>query len=389
MNENESKQPKKLSYKEEQTQKTMDSATKKTLNLLQQKFELQNQLEEKKNSLQVSQKEIENLVQEKKETDISLEKEKRKMYILNQIKEYYQLIDHLQLSFTKRDYDNIYSVLRELEKRSPIIKQEKTFSMIKEESKQKIQLLFQDIVVFKDMSITFAQPFKFIVFQKILSFLNSKESYQNYFFDSLINISLSTINRKNCYVNESSIGTNPTLKLVVKDEPHTPATSLQESCNLLTLVQKHFLDTDFSFSQNNLNRYADKSFELCMIHTGGRTKETEQAAKKLCELTHTDDVDLAQYAAKSKVPVTLDACRTIFREGKLFGDAVKKMNDIYQGAPVEGILTKITILALVEWKDDIDKLKSAFSLFIAIGTKEALQCMMMFQKRIREIESQQ
>ena len=388
MNENESKPTKKLSYKEEQKQKEMDSATKKTLNLLQQKIELQNQLEEKKNSLQNSEKIIEDLVEQKKSTDIDLEKEKKKFFILNLIKEFYQLNDQLQLAFTKRDYDNIYTLLKEIEKRSPIIKQEKTFSLIKEESKQKIQLLFKDIILFKDMSITFSQPLKFIVFNKILAFLDSKETYQNYFFDSLINISLTNLNKKNCTVNESSIGTNPSINFIIKDEPHTPATSLQESCKLLILIQKHIKDSNFSLSDENLKKYANKSFELCMIHTGGRTRETEQAAKQLCELTKTEKVDLSQYAAKSKVPLTLDACRTIFKEGNLFGEAVKKMNEIYQGAPAEGILTKITILALVEWKNDPDKLKSAFSVFIAIGTKEALQCMMMFQNRIKEIESQ-
>ena len=95
-----------------------------------------------------------------------------------------------------------------------------------------------------------------------------------------------------------------------------------------------------------------------------------------------------ELAKQSKLPQTLEKCRTMMKEGKLFGEAVDFMMSIFEGTPSDGILTKLSILALVEWKNDSEKLKTAFPIFIAIGTNEAIQCMMMFQERLNELKAQ-
>ena len=373
-----------LSAAEEMAQKELDEATSKSLSLLQTNCNFETQIEEKRKTIKDSEANVNILVEKRHKIEADIFQEKKRLFVLSKIKEYFEKVSFLQQSFTKRDYQNILDSLKEIEAMSKNLKQEESFENIKTDSLQKMRLLFDDIVSLKEQSVTFPDKQKFNIFHEILNFLHD-ETFENHIFSFIINNFLPKMSTKNCYVKDSSLSATPCISLAFRSDPHTPATFINESSNLLTLLLKNIEEGGFVVKQELIEKYAMAALEIGMALCGGREKETAEAAKNLCRLAKIEDIDIAKLAQESRVPKLLDDCRTMFKEGKVFGDAVSKMKDVFEGTPETGILTKITILALIEWKNDPERLRMMFTVLVAVNTDEALKCILMVQRRLDEL----
>jgi hypothetical protein len=342
-------------------------------------------LKKKNNILKESEYKISKLNGERDKVEENIVKERKRFIVLAKIKEYFEKVAFLNQSFTKRSYTDIFESLKAVENMSINLKQEKSFEKIKQDSMQKMRLLFDDIVTLKERSISFPQKQKFVAFHDILQYLG-EDTLEKHIFNFILSSFLPTIKSKNCEVKESPLSPTPTITLVPRTDPHTPASIINETTNLLKLLLNFMSEGGFTISQELIEKYAMSSLEIGMALCGGRERETTAAAQKLCQLAKIENVDIAALAQESRVPKLLDECRKMFKEGKVFGDAVARMGEVFEGTPATGILTKITILALIEWKNEPEKLKMAFTVLIAVNTNEALKCILMIQRRLDELK---
>lgn len=371
----------------ERQQKELNIAAKKLVDLLQQCSKLEANLKNEEKNLKENGSKTANLSAEEKRLSNELEIQKKKSIVIQKIQEFVDFHSKLEDSFARKDYKSILDNMRQLEHIAPTIKQEKALENVKNDSAQKLRLLFNDILISKERSLTFPSDEKFKIVYRTLLHFSLERDFVFYIVNFLSNNLLSVLNNQNCNVVIKTLG-NKSITLIEREEPHTPTTSLTESYKLIDEFSKTLTSVGFLLQKKELRQLGNQAIELGIAHTGGLLIDTEKAVKQLCKLCYIDNINMNELAKQSKLPQTLEKCRTMMKEGKLFGEAVDFMMSIFEGTPSDGILTKLSILALVEWKNDSEKLKTAFPIFIAIGTNEAIQCMMMFQERLNELKAQ-
>ena len=115
---------------------------------------------------------------------------------------------------------------------------------------------------------------------------------------------------------------------------------------------------------------------------GGKNEELKQAANELCKLTNVQDLNIGDVIKNARLPTVLDHCRSLLIEGKPFGFVISEMKQIMAGANTDGVLKLLATMAIVIWKKDRSKLEPAITPLLAVGTKEALECIMMFNEII-------
>ena len=79
----------------------------------------------------------------------------------------------------------------------------------------------------------------------------------------------------------------------------------------------------------------------------------------------------------------LEKSREMLIKGSTLGDVIAEMKRMMKGFDTKGMIKKISILAVVIWKDDPDKLSCAISTLATINTIEAFECAVMFEQAIR------
>lgn len=378
--------PKKIPPVVEMKQKELNMSAKKIVDLLQESSKLENKLSDHEKKVKETEQQTNELEKRRIETEKQLEIEKKKAAIYQIMQEFLYFNAKLEESFSKKDYKSMLDYIRHLEQIALKIRQTNTLAQIKTDSAQKLKLLFNDIVNVKEKSISFPSDTKFVAFHETLKYLDSERSFIQFIVNIVNNELLTTMHNQNCNIVVKNLG-NRSITLSEREEPHTPMSALTESCKLIQELQNALTAGKFKFEISDLQIIGNTALEFGISQTGGLLVDTEKAANQLCKLCHIDSINMNDLAKQSKLPQTLERCRKLMREGKLFGDSVNLMMSIFEGTPSEGILTKLAVLALVEWKDDAEKLKTAFPIFIAMGTNESLQCMMMFQKRIDELKS--
>lgn len=165
-------------------------------------------------------------------------------------------------------------------------------------------------------------------------------------------------------------------------EKNNPVYFIKSSSTLLKAIKEKFSELKIDISDEELAKYANKAIEIGLSLQGGPVQYLNDETAQLCQLANIPPVNLAKVMKEARLPVALDRCRDLLKEGKPFGTVISEMRQIMEGTNTDGVLKQITVMATHFWKDDKQKLQIAINPLISIGTAEALECIMMLDSAI-------
>jgi len=306
-----------------------------------------------------------------KEMSKSIEIMKLELESLEKLKKIKENVRFLRNNMQQMDFqtiDNLYKTV--FNERESIGKE--SFESVKYELSElfsqridKCPLINDNIVLLPDVASL-----------KALSSVLNCFSIENRFFNSLF------IKTKDLFISINDVhvkfGQETTI-MIMKTNP----TVLLESFIMFTNIFKDSFTENEPYVQDFLKIFAESVVEYASQLPGGKLNETEDQLDKLCSLVGLEKMCFVDVSKKNRLPKALEECRNMLNEGMPFGSVVERMNAIFKGSSSDGALSKISIMALAIWKEDLSKLQAAISVFSAIGTSEALECLVLFENYLK------
>ena len=211
-----------------------------------------------------------------------------------------------------------------------------------------------------------------------LDYFNLRNSFVQFFWNYINQTFVKNISKSQCKINYE----NNVVSIIKQGENNTILEFFNLITDLLKFIIKVFETHHISIDNEILSTYTNNAMDIGSTLHGGKNEELKQAANELCKLTNVQDLNIGDVIKNARLPTVLDHCRSLLIEGKPFGFVISEMKQIMAGANTDGVLKLLATMAIVIWKKDRSKLEPAITPLLAVGTKEALECIMMFNEII-------
>ncbi|OHT06371.1 hypothetical protein TRFO_05561 [Tritrichomonas foetus] len=214
-----------------------------------------------------------------------------------------------------------------------------------------------------------------------LQYFELLDEFKEYFWNYINKIFVVKISQSKCTISFHNDA------ITINSEPNGTITSpefINTSTKLLKIIIQKFKELKFELNDKDLEDYAHNSMEIGLTLFGGKPDALNQATSELCKLAKIENVNIVDIMKDARLPLVLDRCRSLLVENRPFAEVVKEMRKIMEGTSTEGILKKIAAMATVIWREDKTKIELAIPSLVSIGTKEALECIMMFDEVLKQ-----
>lgn len=319
-------------------------------------------------------------ISEYNELNGQLNIEKQKLYIYQLLKQFNEANKLIRDSFTnmkfKKCFDN-FKLLQEISAKINLS------NIMKDLQNDYISLT--NICFNKFLKLT----------GEYIEFLNTDELLYFIEFIDILGIKASFIEKIFAFIVDDILQTNLKLKTIVKsenqkitihqsDDLNVPSSYISFSTDLLSILLEMMKPFKLFFSTQQLEQYANKTYSNGLQLPGGDINELQEMSIKLSQVSNTPKIDLIKLVRDARMPQVLGECRKMLENGEVFGNVVQRMQKLMEGTDKEGVLRRIAVLAAVIWKEDKDKLEAALQTLITIGTREALDCLMLFDEALQQ-----
>lgn len=303
---------------------------------------------------------------------------RQKLFIFNTLNEISKLNKEIQENYQKRNISpNFVEIFKTFKNQTSILKLDKlyndTFNQCQSYFKKDINKYFSPNE--KEFSLENLSKKSEILtfFELIPTFL---ESFWNFINSTFLHSLSSSKNKLNITKDKVSIEIEKT------NEKNNSTDFIKSSTILLEAIIDKFNSLNIKINDEDIANYANNSIEIGLGLQGGQFQFLNDETAKLCKLANIPNVNLTDVMKQARLPMALDRCRQLLKEGKPFGVVITEMRQIMEGTNTDGVLKQITAMATYFWKDDKAKLQLAINPLISIGTPEALECVMMFDNAI-------
>lgn len=303
---------------------------------------------------------------------------RQKLFIFNTLNEISKLNKEIQENYQKRNISpNFVETFKTFKNRTSILKLDKlyndTFNQCQSYFKKDINKYFSPNE--KEFSLeNLSKKSEILTFFELIPTL--LESFWNFINSTFLHSLSSSKNKLNITKDKVSIEIEKT------NEKNNSTDFIKSSTILLEAIINKFNSLNIKINDEDIANYANNAIEIGLGLQGGQFQFLNDETAKLCKLANIPNVNLTDVMKQARLPMALDRCRNLLKEGKPFGVVITEMRQIMEGTNTDGVLKQITAMATYFWKDDKAKLQLAINPLISIGTPEALECVMMFDNAI-------
>ncbi|KAK8895533.1 hypothetical protein M9Y10_024000 [Tritrichomonas musculus] len=303
---------------------------------------------------------------------------RQKLFIFNTLNEISKLNKEIQENYQKRNVSpSFVETFKTFKNRTSILKLDKlysdTFNQCQSYFKKDINTYFSPNE--KEFSLeNLSKKSEILTFFELIPTL--LESFWNFINSTFLHSLSSSKNKLNITKDKVSIEIEKT------NEKNNSTDFIKSSTILLEAIIDKFNSLNIKINDEDIANYANNSIEIGLGLQGGQFQFLNDETAKLCKLANIPKVNLTDVMKQARLPMALDRCRQLLKEGKPFGVVITEMRQIMEGTNTDGVLKQITAMATYFWKDDKAKLQLAINPLISIGTPEALECVMMFDNAI-------
>lgn len=366
------------------TKETIISQKKEIQDSINKVCELYKRGTQLKNDLQFYQTKMSSIIEKNRQIHEQTEYQKnqiliaqQKLLIFNTLNEVSRLNKEIQTNYQKINIPpNFVETFKAFKIKTSLLKLDDLYN----DTFQKCQSYFK-----KDIQKYFSPDETSFSFKgvsekwKILNFFELMPSFLISFWNFINTTFLQNLSK---YNSPLIVSENKVSFKIENNEKNNPANFIKTSTLLLKSIIEKFNSLKIEISDEDLSKYANKSIEIGLSLQGGQERFLNEETANLCKLANIPIVNLADVMKEARLPIALDRCRVLLKEGKPFGVVITEMRQIMEGTNTDGVLKQITAMATHFWKDDKAKLQLAINPLISIGTIEALECVMMFDNAI-------
>ena len=363
-----------------------ESIYQKKDNLIQLSFELQKIREREaalKQSMQEYKKDISNVLNNAQITQKELNKkknelktEKQKLLVYKELLWLQEASEKLEGMLKKSAICDAMDLMHVMDEKCRVLYMGNFYNTMVSKCKLKIKEEFRRIIDIYDGKSFSLKNLKNI--SNVLRYFQLVDDFKSFFWNFLLKDYFQTIIDSNLIV-EANADT-----FLLKDN-HTQVNQksfIELSTNMIKEISKLFNESDIEITQSEYQNYVDTIIKLCLSIKSEDTAGFEEKTKELIQVTNTT-LDFVNLLQGNRVANVLEKSREMLIKGSTLGDVIAEMKRMMKGFDTKGMIKKISILAVVIWKDDPDKLSCAISTLATINTIEAFECAVMFEQAIR------
>lgn len=363
-----------------------ESIYQKKDNLIQLSFELQKIREREaalKQSMQEYKKDISNVLNNAQITQKELNKkknelktEKQKLLVYKELLWLQEASEKLEGMLKKSAICDAMDLMHVMDEKCRVLYMGNFYNTMVSKCKLKIKEEFRRIIDIYDGKSFSLKNLKNI--SNVLRYFQLVDDFKSFFWNFLLKDYFQTIIDSNLIV-EANADT-----FLLKDN-HTQLNQksfIELSTNMIKEISKLFNESDIEITQSEYQNYVDTIIKLCLSIKSEDTAGFEEKTKELIQVTNTT-LDFVNLLQGNRVANVLEKSREMLIKGSTLGDVIAEMKRMMKGFDTKGMIKKISILAVVIWKDDPDKLSCAISTLATINTIEAFECAVMFEQAIR------
>lgn len=305
-----------------------------------------------------------------------LEMEKQKLVVYKELKWLQEAVGRVDALLKESDFNGVVELIQVMNDKCNMLYLNNLSDSVWNKCQEKVKQEFENILgidgddrfTLENLKNT-ATAFKFF---------NLIDEFKDYFWEFILKKFIKAITSSNLTLEIN----NHTFILKENQTPIDQTSFINLSTNLIKEISGSFDESEIEITQNEYQNYVNRVMKLCFSISSNNSTDFEEKTRELIRITNTS-FDFENLLQGNKISNVLGKCREMLVNGSAFGDIISEMRKMMKGLDTKGMIHKISILALVIWKDDPTKLSYAISTLATINTIEAFECAVMFEEAIQ------